>query len=725
MSSAHKPGANDLIVTERVKSRWSDEEKRLLALFEAKLVFGGVPSGGINRELMLKLQGRTLESIKGRRRAQDYRDKVAVFLAGLQGNLRAPIAERETTVSTAGEARTERFDDDGAEAVGDRVGTLNHLSAAESGAQKAIDLLSTVTGHGVQKLLTAAQRLVEESRNPNHAIAVCRDNDRFVTVLESITPEEVEASLPSAKTAPGPDGFPARLWRRLPCNLIAGLFNMFNATGSLPIQLVQSRTIFVVKKGDPKCLGNYRPISIASIAIRHYHRVLAKRLEKLSVVDSRQHAFRCADGVAENLFLLDSVLKDARSSVKGLCLASLDLSKAFDSVSHASITSAMRGVGLDPRFVEYIRATYQSSETVIQVSGQSSRGIRPRCGVRQGDPLSPLLFNMVVDTDLRAIPDAVGYTLGQTVVNAIAFADDVILVAETPSGLRLACEAFTRRLENSGVPAVRAAYGLHGKSALAGARRPSRLKPSHMQDLHASVDGSELKLCSEESASVAYLRRPHGIPSSDFKEYARIRINALPTRKRVNRGKAGLTRCRACGLVDETLAHVSQACQRTHDGRILRYDCLVKRITGGLREKRYEVEVEHQYKLHGGNLKPDIVATISDETRGRVFVICDVQVVSGAEPRTWHSCKVDKYADRADLKAAIRPRHLSTEVRTVAATLTWRGVWVPESFRKLRELGLSRGLLEELVTRVLRGTQLSWYTFNQRILTHKARTGVG
>ncbi|KAL4101133.1 hypothetical protein QTP88_021153 [Uroleucon formosanum] len=156
-----------------------------------------------------------------------------------------------------------------------------------------------------------------------------------------------------------------------------------------------------------------------------------------------------------------------------------------------------------------------------------------------------------------------------------------------------------------------------------------------MQDLYASVDGSELKLCSEESASVAYLRRPHGIPSSDFKEYARIRINALPTRKRVNRGKAGPTRCRACGLLDETLAHVSQACQRTHDGRIMRHDCLVKRITGGLREKRYEVEVEHLYKLHGWNLKPDIVATISDETRGRVSVICDVQVVSGAEPRTW------------------------------------------------------------------------------------------
>jgi len=73
-----------------------------------------------------------------------------------------------------------------------------------------------------------------------------------------------------------------------------------------------------------------------------------------------------------------------------------------------------------------------------------------------------------------------------------------------------------------------------------------RLKQSHMQSLYESVDGSELKLCSEEAASVACLRRPDGILSSDFKDYARIRITALPARKRVNRGKAGPVRCRAC-----------------------------------------------------------------------------------------------------------------------------------------------------------------------------------
>ncbi|KAL4153372.1 hypothetical protein QTP88_001205 [Uroleucon formosanum] len=271
MSNVHKLDAIDLIMTD-----WS----------EAKLVFGGVPSSEINRELTLKLQGRTLEAIKGRRRTQEHRDRIAVFLTGLQGNPREPVAEREMTVSETDEARTEQVDDIGAEAVGDRVGTLDHLSAAESGARKAVELLSTVSEHGVQKLLTAAKCLVEESRDPNHAIAAwyiefgknsrassvrkprgwnvtewrknpsivadrvltgvdsrvdtsrasemlkywvliiegkitdnsqpqspvsSQDGKRFVTVLEPISPKEVEASLSCVKTAPGPDGFPARL----------------------------------------------------------------------------------------------------------------------------------------------------------------------------------------------------------------------------------------------------------------------------------------------------------------------------------------------------------------------------------------------------------------------------------------------------------------------------------------------------------------------------------
>lgn len=135
-------------------------------------------------------------------------------------------------------------------------------------------------------------------------------------------------------------------------------------------------------------------------------------------------------------------------------------------------------------------------------------------------------------------------------------------------------------------------------------------------------------------------------------------------------------------------------------------------------------ETEHLYRLHDGNLKPDIVVTIGDETRGRLSVICDVQVVSGVGTAFWHESKVSKYAYREDLKAAILARHHSTDVQTVAATLTWRGVWKPSSFQSLRAIGVGRGILEGLVTRALKGTLSNWHSFNTQNDT-RPRVGVG
>lgn len=57
--------------------------------------------------------------------------------------------------------------------------------------------------------------------------------------------------------------------------------------------------------------------------------------------------------------------------------------------------------------------------------------MRPTTGVKQGDPLSPLLFNLVIDRLLRSLPEEIGATLGEGQINAIAFADDLILLANT------------------------------------------------------------------------------------------------------------------------------------------------------------------------------------------------------------------------------------------------------------------------------------------------------
>lgn len=86
--------------------------------------------------------------------------------------------------------------------------------------------------------------------------------------------------------------------------------------------------------------------------------------------------------------------------------------------------------------MDYVRNMYQRSETVIRVGNQRSNRIPCNRGVRQGDPLSTILFNMVVDEAITQLNPAIGFTTSSgEVVLCLAFADDVILVASSRKGL--------------------------------------------------------------------------------------------------------------------------------------------------------------------------------------------------------------------------------------------------------------------------------------------------
>lgn len=88
------------------------------------------------------------------------------------------------------------------------------------------------------------------------------------------------------------------------------------------------------------------------------------------------------------------------------------------------------------------------------------RLVRPMKGVRQGDPLSPLLCNLVLDEFISSLPPQVGPQIGVeasgTRIGALAFADDIVLLAETPKGLQLSLDNF---------PLFAGARGLHINAA--------------------------------------------------------------------------------------------------------------------------------------------------------------------------------------------------------------------------------------------------------------------
>ena len=155
-----------------------------------------------------------------------------------------------------------------------------------------------------------------------------------------------------------------------------------------------------------------------------------------------KRAFRAVDGVAANLTVRDCVIIDAKRRYCDVNIGFVNLRKTFDSVSHASLLAELGNVGFPPILFNYPRHYYTHGTTAI---GKHSMDIHRV--VRQGDPLSLVLFNTLLDRALSGSRrvDA-GYVLNGEVISSLAFADDVVLVDSTKRSLENSCKAFLDRM---------------------------------------------------------------------------------------------------------------------------------------------------------------------------------------------------------------------------------------------------------------------------------------
>lgn len=130
----------------------------------------------------------------------------------------------------------------------------------------------------------------------------------------------------------------------------------------------------------------------------------------------------------------------------------LDVKKAFDTVSHDSVARALRRFGLAETFSEYVMAANTNCSTRVSIGKNLSNPIKINRGVKQGDPLSPLLFNMVLDKILVELDaNFGGISVGGQKITALAYADDMALYAETPAEAQAALRTVASFCEARGL----------------------------------------------------------------------------------------------------------------------------------------------------------------------------------------------------------------------------------------------------------------------------------
>ena len=270
-------------------------------------------------------------------------------------------------------------------------------------------------------------------------------------LLEPIRQIEVEKARKGTKvSAAGPDRVAYEVVKAIKVDTLVAHFNLWLLGERLPKSMNVARTIFIPKVDNASAL-EHRPISICSHISRLFHKVLANRMEREVPLSHRQKGFRKVDGVGANLTVLRNLFDHAKRERKPISLCFLDIRKAFDSVSHESVRVALSAKGVPAKLRRYIEWVYREATTVLEFGGEKSEVIKLGRGVRQGDPLSPILFNLALDLVLSSLPEELGFEIGGERVNYLSYADDTVLVAKTELGIESLTNSFVEESAKCGL----------------------------------------------------------------------------------------------------------------------------------------------------------------------------------------------------------------------------------------------------------------------------------
>jgi len=212
------------------------------------------------------------------------------------------------------------------------------------------------------------------------------------------------------------------------------------------------------KKGQGRLVEDYRGVTVMPTLYKIYTTALAERLreevEGREILPPSQTGFRKGMGTMDNIFVLNYLINRQIGKKRGKLIAVfVDLKAAFDSVDRRILLDAMRERGVREGLVERVTEVLRETKSRVRAGGEVEEGFWVARGVRQGCPLSPLLFNILM-ADLEEEMGKIkwgGIKVGEERVYTLTYADDMVVLAEEEGEMRSLLERLERYLGKKGL----------------------------------------------------------------------------------------------------------------------------------------------------------------------------------------------------------------------------------------------------------------------------------